>query len=309
MKLTVIICTYNPDPVIFGQCLEHIVVASEQFMPTEIIIVDNNSSLPLSRLDYIKGFLKKLKMARIVEEKRQGLTPARLKGIKEAIGDILLFIDDDNFVKPSFFSNGIRIANENMHIGAYSGQVKLLFEKEPQQWTKKYWGLLVYREFETDVWSNLPNLPVTMPCGAGLFVRKHVADFYHHLHFSGKRNIQLDRTGNSLYSAGDNDLAACACDVGLGVGIFNALAIDHYIPSTRTKKEYLLKLAEGIAASSVIFKSLRGEFPAKLSFKNKIANLLRLAIKRTTDRQFQKAVLAGERKAYSILRQTDNREF
>jgi hypothetical protein len=46
-----------------------------------------------------------------------------------------------------------------------------------------------------------------MPCGAGLCVRRGVAEHYLRLHESGERTFQLDRTGDALLSGGDNDLA------------------------------------------------------------------------------------------------------
>ena len=90
----------------------------------------------------------------------------------------------------------------------------------------------------------MPNLTETMPYGAGLVVRREVAHYYYNLHQSERRNIQLDRTASSLFSAGDNDLAACACDIGLGVGIFDSLRLDHFIPKERISEKYLTDLAE-----------------------------------------------------------------
>jgi hypothetical protein len=176
----------------------------------------------------------------------------------------------------------------------------------PENWTKKYWGMLVHREFKADRWSNLPLLAETMPCGAGLFVRRQVADYYWKLHKEGKRGFQLDRSGSSLLSAGDNDLAACACDIGLGVGLFSNLIIDHYIPAKRLTKEYLLKLAECIAASTIVFRSYRGDFPVKSTLKNKIANFLRLILKNNIDRQFFLAIIKGEKIGKSILNDDKN---
>lgn len=86
-------------------------------------------------------------------------------------------------------------------------------------------GNLVIREFDHNVWSNLPRLPESMPCGAGLCVRRNVALHYLDLHESGKRSFQFDRNGTSLLSGGDNDLAACACDIGLGVGLIASLKL------------------------------------------------------------------------------------
>ena len=51
-------------------------------------------------------------------------------------------------------------------LGAWSGQCLPEFEAPPPEWTRRYWGTLCIREFDKDVWSNLPLLPETMPCGA-----------------------------------------------------------------------------------------------------------------------------------------------
>lgn len=305
IKLSVIICTYNPDGNIFQKCLHCIEVAIQYYHPFEIIIIDNNSGKPVSEQEYVQGFLQRNHNARIIKESKQGLTNARLTAIKESSGDLLLFIDDDNWITPHFFSNGAAIANNYPGIGAWSGQVKLEFEREPESWTRPYWGLLVHREFESDLWSNLPYLTDSMPCGAGLFVRSKVAEHYLFLHRIGKREIELDRKGKNLLSAGDNDLAACACDIGLGVGLFHQLTLLHYIPASRLSKDYLLNLAENIAASSVILKAYRNIFPEKKSLKNKIAVLLRLLTKPAVERSFYQAVLRGEKNgAHMISKKT-----
>lgn len=300
INLSIIICTYNPNQEILNRCLNALYKALANINSFELLIIDNNSPVPIATLcdqTHLKN-----NNGRIILESKQGLTPARLKGIQEALGEIILFVDDDNIVREDFIVVGAKLATENPHIGAWSGQVHLIFETPPADWTKNYWGLLVHRVFDQDRWSNLPHLPDTMPCGAGLFVRQAVAQYYLSLHTEGKRNIQLDRTGNSLLSAGDNDLAACACDIGLGTGLFKDLVLEHYIPTNRLQKKYLLKLAEGIAASAIIFKSFRNEYPTKTSLKNNIANLLRLILKDHTSREFFRAVLKGEKIGKEILK-------
>ena len=299
-SLSVILCTYNPTESIFSRCLLSISKACDVLKPKEILIIDNNSSNGFTTSEYIRNFVVQTN-AKIVTEYKQGLTPARLRGIRESTGDILLFIDDDNFVSTDFFDVGSRIATENSHIGAWSGQVRLQFETQPESWTEKYWGMLVHRSLDRDLWSNLPHLSDTMPCGAGLFVRRIVATEYLSLHTQGNRNIQLDRSGKSLFSGGDNDLAACACDLNLGVGLFKDLHLINYIPRERLHLSYLLKLAEGIAASAIIFRSFRGEMPIKPVLKNQLANALRFLIKSGRERSFYYAVMRGESIGRRIL--------
>jgi len=299
--LSIAICTYNPKDHVFQDCLNAILAANTNSVIHEVIIVDNNSKISISDRPYIREFISSVQNSRVVVERSQGLTPARLRAIQECSGDVIVFVDDDNIIDKDFLDNGLQVARQYPFIGSWSGQVELLFEKTPESWTRKYWGLLVHRQLLRDCWSNLPHLPESMPCGAGLFVRRLVAQHYLFLHQSGQRKFQLDRSASSLASAGDNDLAACACDIGLGVGLFLSVRLQHYIPVERTTKEYLVKLAQGIANSGILFRSLRGEFPPRFTAKNRLANVIRLALKSSIDRQFQMAVYRGEEEARQLL--------
>ena len=300
-SISVILCTYNPNESIFQKCLDSVSVAASEEKVKEILIIDNNSQPPLSQSKYIQEFLLKEPNSSYISEKQQGLTPARIRGMEEATGDLLVFIDDDNFLSPNYFEIGKKIAETHPFIGTFSGQVSLLFEKEPEAWTEKYRGMLVNRKLEADKWSNLPHNQDTMAGGAGMFVRKSVADYYTQLHKTGKRKIQLDRTGNSLMSGGDNDISASACDIGLGMGVFKDLNLEHFIPAFRTTEKYLIRLAEGIALSSIIFHSFRNVYLPTLSLKNKLANAIRRQIMKGPDRKIFDAVLRGEKKGRETL--------
>ena len=287
--LTVIICTHNPRPAYFTRCLA--ALRSQTLAPDkwELILVDNASApdkAPRPDLSWHPN-------ARFVVEEKLGLTPARLRGIREAAGDLLVFVDDDNVLDADYLETALRVADEMPFLGSWSGQCRPEFEEAPPEWTRRYWGNLVIREFDEDVWSNLPRLPGTMPCGAGLCVRRAVARQYLALHETGKRALQLDRTGNSLMSGGDNDLAACACDVGLGVGLIAALKLMHLIPRERLTVNYLAKLAEGTLFSGVVLAYLRNSTSELASYRVRWHEPLRAVIKSGRHRKIQLASLRG----------------
>src|SRR5688572_6350792 len=134
-SVSIIVCTYNPVQHIFSRCLNALGEAIAIRKPDEVINVDNNSTTPLAEQDYIKRFADIHENVSIVNESKQGLTPARLKGIKLAKGELLIFVDDDNIIAPDFIEKGLQVSDSNPHIGAWSGQVKLEFEKTPEPWT------------------------------------------------------------------------------------------------------------------------------------------------------------------------------
>lgn len=248
LRISVVTCAHNPRAAYFQRVLK--ALRSQTLSPEdwEYVLVDNASASPVEEaLD-----LSWHPNARVLREETLGLTPARLHGIEQAVGELLVFVDDDNVLQPDYLEQALWIAETHPFLGSWSGQCEPEFETAPPAWTRRYWGNLCIRMFDEPVWSNLPRLPETMPAGAGLCVRRVVAGLYRDLHESGKRRFQFDRTGASLVSGGDNDLAACACRLGLGVGLFPELRLTHLIPPERLTEDYLARLAEGIAFSSTL---------------------------------------------------------
>lgn len=297
MDVSVVICTHNPRADYFARTLAALSIQSLGCDAWELIVIDNRSERPLEgRLD-----LTWHPHARIVREETLGLTPARLRGIREAKGCLLVFVDDDNVLAPDYLDVALATAHNAPHLGAWSGQCLPQFESEPPAWTRRYWGNLSLREFGRDLWSNLPRLAETMPCGAGLCVRRTVALHYAELHESGKRGFQFDRTGTSLISGGDNDLAGCACDLGLGVGLIAGLKLEHLIPPERMTEDYLTRLAEGISLSSTLLDEKYGMRPAPRGVAGRVADELRLLRLAKRDRRIVRAAYRGREKALRML--------
>ena len=103
----------------------------------------------------------------------------------------------------------------------------------------------------------------------------------------------LDRVGTSLVSGGDNDLAACACDLNLGVGLFCALKLVHLMPPQRLTEDYLCRLVEGIEYSATILMAERGTPVRARGLIGKTADLLRVLRRRGPHRNIQRAVFRG----------------
>jgi hypothetical protein len=297
-SLSVVVCSHNPRRDYLKRVLEALASQDRVGVEWELILVDSASREPLARdVD-----LRWHSQARHVRESEPGLTRARLRGINEARGDILVFVDDDNVLDSDYLSQAARIAREWAHIGAWSGACRPEFERTPPRWTQRYWGNLVIREVPRDLWSNLPLLPETMPLGAGLCVRRAVASRYAELHATGARPDPLDRSAGSLMSGGDNDLAACACELGLGVGVFGSLRLTHLIPPERLEEAYLLKLIEGIAFSGVVLAAYWSPGDLRtVTLKRRIADSLRLLFMTPRERRFFRASRRGEQRALRHL--------
>ncbi len=298
MKLSVIICTHNPRTDYIERTLAGLAAQTLGHEHWDLLIIDNRSDLAVAgRFD-----LAWCSDARVMREEKLGLTPARLRGIREAAGDLLVFVDDDNVLEPDYLEVARRIALERPWLGAWSGQCRGAFDEPPPEWTRRYWGNLAIREIAQDVWSNMPRLAETMPCGAGLCLRREVGLEYVRLHDAGERRFQFDRTGDSLLSGGDNDLAACACNIGLGVGLVTTLKLDHLIPAGRLSLDYLARLAEGIHFSSVLLDAEYGIAPSPRGLAGRLADGLRELRLNGPDRVIARAAQRGTRRAFAFVR-------
>jgi glycosyltransferase involved in cell wall biosynthesis len=256
-SISVVICTHNPQTDYLSRVLQALSSQTLSKESWELLLIDNASEEILST----KMDLSWHPHSRHIREEQLGLTPARIRGIKESIANILIFVDDDNVLDINYLEIALQISNDYPIIGAWGGQILPEFEEPPETWAKPYIWMLAIRELESDRWSNIPYLYDSAPIGAGMCIKRSVAEKYSSLAISNPQRLNLDRKGQSLISCGDVDLVCTACDIGLGTGVFTSLKLTHIIPSKRLKKDYLLKLAEANGYSSVIVESLRGKYP------------------------------------------------
>jgi glycosyltransferase involved in cell wall biosynthesis len=290
--LSVVICTHNPRADYLERCLGALKAQTLEPHRWELLVIDNVCDVPLGpRLDL--GWREN---ARVIREETLGLTPARLRGIEAASAELLVFVDDDNVLADDYLAAALRVADEKPFLGAWSGACEPDFEAQPPAWMRRYWGNLALRQVDQDLWSNVARDPDTLPCGAGLCVRRAVAAHYLMLNRTGKRSFQLDRAGKSLVSAGDQDLAACACDIGYGVGVIAALRLIHLIPAGRLTLDYQARLAEGIHFSAVILAFLRGSDQAMKTYRVRWTHVVRAWLAPGPHRRIQLACLTGRRR-------------
>jgi len=272
-EISVIICTHNPREDYLGRTLEAL---KEQTLPKdlwELVIVDNGSGKELAvdsrqlAESPEQNHLLDLGWhadARIVREEELGLTQARLRGIAESKAELLVFVDDDNVLRADYLEQAVSLAKQWPQLGAWSGRVVPEYEVAPAKELQPYLWRLCIREVTGNVWGNEGSFEST-PWGAGMCVRRAVAEKYAQ---ETRRDIfkaSLDRRGESLGSTGDVDLALTSLDLGLGTGVFASLEVLHLIPERRVQEPYLLKLIEDSEAGSMLFARGRKKQPAARS--------------------------------------------
>jgi len=253
LALSVILCTHNPRPDYFAQCLDAL---RQQTLPRdrwELLVIDNASAPALDAASCTAWHPN----GRVVPEPRTGLTHARLRGFHEARSDLFVLVDDDNVLAPGFLAYALELSALWPVLGAWGGQCHPRWEVPPLEWTERYWHLLGIREFDADRWSSVFGNDQPVPIGAGMVVRRAVAEAYAHTLREQPARAALDRVGGKLTSCGDTDLALTSLDLGLGTGQFAALELDHLMPASRTDETYLKRLNFGIHYSATVLASFR----------------------------------------------------
>jgi glycosyltransferase involved in cell wall biosynthesis len=238
-SLTVIICTRNPRPDYLRRTLEALrsqTLAQESW---ELLLVDNASDMELANewdLSWHKG-------ARHVREDTIGLTPARLRGIRESYGDLLVFVDDDNVLAADYLSQVLSVSARHPHLGVFgAGTIEPECEIDPPLELVPRMGLVAVRTVGAAVWSNNPKDHSCLPWGAGLCVTRRVAKAYYQLVDRLGVSDIIGRHGHRLFSGDDDLISWAASGLGQGFGLFPELRVTHLILATRLKHGYFLRL-------------------------------------------------------------------
>lgn len=269
---SIIICTYNPNPENLKRVLSAI---NQQSLPQsewECIIVDNNSK------ESIQTFLPENLTYKIQFKKEEilGLTSARLCGIRAAKNPWIVFVDDDNVIQPDYleYAKGIIISNNKL--GVIGGCILPEFEMEPKESLVPYLNLLGLRHAKQDHVCKTYELDYT-PIGAGMVIKKEVAEYYTTLIENDPLRRSLDRKGNSLMSSGDFDMAHCAIDLGYEMGVFAQLGLIHIIPKSRIEIDYLKRIMYFVILSNHLLFYIRFKrFPTKPNKWRTLIKYLRL---------------------------------
>jgi glycosyltransferase involved in cell wall biosynthesis len=223
--ISVILCAFNPRPDYLEATLASLRRQDLSVGEWELIVIDNNSSLPLAGILDLSWHPS----ARVVVETSQGLAKARRRGYLEARGHLIVNSDDDNVLAPDYLSRARDIFQAKPHIGTFGGQLVPRFEVEPRTALERSFG--EERRLEADRWSNLIDDTRCMPWGAGMCIRREVAEGYLRETEADPRRLMLGRTGNRLLTGEDLDVNYVAVKLGFGTGLFRALSLEHFIPA------------------------------------------------------------------------------
>lgn len=307
--ISLIICTYNPRQDYLERVLSALKTQTVPLTSWELLIVDNASKIPVASLFDLSWHPQ----ARVVIEEKQGLTHARLCGIRNTTAPLILYIDDDNILPPDYLAQALSIDREFPQMSIWGASVIAPeYEVAPAPELEPFCPILALKKVERDSWSNIPVLSDASPFGAGMVVRRGLAETYAARKSKGK--VFFGRTGASLLSSDDYELSLVAADDGHGYGVFQRLTLTHLIPARRVERDYLLRLYEACAQSDLVLTLMRMEAKNAngLGFAHIARQLLPPIYKMIAGRGIARAifyrVLIGRCKAFRMYRELKSRD-
>ncbi|MFN6535115.1 MAG: hormogonium polysaccharide biosynthesis glycosyltransferase HpsE [Nostoc sp. EkiNYC01] len=240
LDITVAIPTYNGAtrlPKILDKLLTQTGVQSLKW---EILIVDNNSSDSTSEIidNYQKLFDGSCHL-RYSFEKEQGAAFARLRAVREARGELIAFLDDDNLPALDWLAEAYAFGLEHPQAGVWSGQIHGDFEVKPPENFEKIQGFLAIREHGSN-----PHLfdadNLRLPPGAAIVIRKQAW-----CENVPQRPILSGKLPGILVQGEDYEPLLYIHYAGWEIWYNPTMHTYHQIPHWRFERDYLLNLARG----------------------------------------------------------------
>ncbi|WP_353121608.1 glycosyltransferase family 2 protein [Dysgonomonas capnocytophagoides] len=258
MRFSFITCTYNRDKYI-GQTLQSVCDQKYPDNNYEIIVIDNNSTDNTASICEEFRAEYPNKNFRYVKEMNQGLSFALNRGIKEAQGEFLIFVDDDETIIPEHLErldNHLRTYPEAVLCGT---PVIPVYEIPEPKWMSRFTQRLIGGYF--DQGKEVKILEAKNYPGTGhTIIKKELYERY------GNYNTELGRKGTSLIGAEDKDMFNRLKNNNIVCYYLPDIPIYHHIPPNKMTDEFFHKLTYSIGKSERI----RTKAVSEKEFRNRL---------------------------------------
>jgi glycosyltransferase involved in cell wall biosynthesis len=277
MKVSVVVCTYNRGPSLL---LALNSVASQTLAPSvewEIIVVDNNST---DNTREIVATCSERNGGRIryVFESQQGLSRARNAGIREARGEMIVFVDDDVIAGPHWLQRLTQPMIEGEWV-ACGGRITAPHDFDPPAWfsvggeTDLLGALLPVFDLGADACDM-----TRPPYGANMAFRKVMFEKY------GMFRVDLGRCGNAYLMGEDVEFGSRLIAAGERLRYVPDAVVEHPVSEQRLSKKFLRAWFFDFGRTRVI---QRGAPAKTMGVPGEMLNILSLVCKYLPERFVQ----------------------
>ena len=245
-ELEVVICTYNNAAMLDGVLSALACQRQVERARWTCLVVDNNCTDDTPNVVARHVLAGAIPDLRSVREPKQGLTSARLRGVRSTTSQWIAFVDDDCFLQSDWIAQAIAFADSHSCVGAFGGRVALDWEVEPPRYVRAYG----YSFAEQD--QGKVEHQVTFLAGAGLVVNRLA------LSASGwiAAPLLADRVGEKLVSGGDVEIVLRIAGIGRELWYVPQCVLNHRIPARRFSPRYLININRNLGISQALAEAL-----------------------------------------------------
>ncbi|HAG85074.1 MAG TPA: glycosyl transferase [Cyanobacteria bacterium UBA12227] len=214
-------------------------VSTEQ-ISWEVIVIDNNSTDDTAKVvEEYQANWNQLVPLNYYLESEQGAAFARLRAVREAKGELVGFLDDDNLPNPDWVAQAYLFAQKYPQAGAFSGQIHGEFEVKPPENFERIQAFLAIREHGTTP-HRFEAENLRLPPGASLVVRKQAWE-----ESVPPRPTLTGKLPGLMVQGDDYEPLLYLHKFGWEIWYHPDLHSYHQIPSWRLERDYLLSISRG----------------------------------------------------------------
>ncbi|BAY88581.1 MULTISPECIES: hormogonium polysaccharide biosynthesis glycosyltransferase HpsE [unclassified Tolypothrix] len=217
----------------------------------EIIVVDNNSTD--NTAEVIQSYQENWQCPYPLKycfEARQGAAYARKRAVQEAKGELIGFLDDDNYPEPNWVAAAYNFGKNHPKAGAYASQIHAQWEVEPPENFQRIEPFLAITK-RGDIPLLYKAANKLLPPSAGLVVRRQAW-----LESVPNKVILTGRVKGNMLTSEDLEMLSYLQESGWEIWYNPNMKIFHEIPSWRLQKDYLIPFFKGIGLSRHVTRML-----------------------------------------------------
>lgn len=254
IDITVAIPTYNGAkrlPIVLEKLRSQ---TNTEQIAWEILIVDNNSKDNTAKViqDYQLNWPNHIPL-RYSFEAEQGAAFARLRAVREAKGELIGFLDDDNLPKEDWIIQAYNFAKNHPKAGAFSGQIHGEFEVKPPKNFERIQAFLAIREHGTNPHLFNPD-NLQLPPAASLVIRKKAW-----CESVPSRPKLSGKLPGLMVQGDDYEPLLYMHKAGWEIWYHPDLHSYHQIPHWRLEKDYLLSISRGCGLATCQLRMINAE--------------------------------------------------
>jgi glucosyl-dolichyl phosphate glucuronosyltransferase len=136
-RITVAVCTWNRAQSL-RRALDSIFTAMDALrQPVQLVVVNNNCTDDTDEV--VKALAGRGHLLTYVRESRAGLAHARNAAIRAAVGEHIVWTDDDVLVSVNWLKSYARAFAANPEAAFFGGPIRPMFETKPPAWLASGW--------------------------------------------------------------------------------------------------------------------------------------------------------------------------